>query len=104
MRVVSQRFHPLGTQGVGRLPRFVEKSLTFGFRLVRRLAQECSALLVEFLVLVLELVALHSGFGLFRVCVREFSGDAFLPRVDGVEDGLVTVSYTHLTLPTIYSV
>ena len=89
MGVVSQRFLSLGTQGIGRLPRFVEEPLTFGFCLVGRLAQECGALLVELLVLVLELVALLLGFGLFRVRVREFLGDPRLPRVDGVEDGLV---------------
>ena len=89
MGVASQRFLSLGAQGVGRLPRFVEEPLTFGFRLVRRLAQEGGALLVELLVLVLELVALLLRFGLFRVGVREFRGDPLLPRVDGVEDRLV---------------
>ena len=89
MGVVSQRFLSLGTQGIGRLARFVKEPLTFGFRLVRRLAQECGALLVELLILVLELVALLLRFGPFRVGVREFGGDPLLPRVDGVEDGLV---------------
>ena len=89
MGVVSQRFLSLGTQGIGRLPRFVEEPLTFGLRLVCRFAQESGALLVELLVLVLELVALLSGFGLFRVGIREFCGNPLLPRVDGVEDGLV---------------
>ena len=89
MFVVSQRFLSLGTQGVGGLPRFVEEPLTFGLRLVRRFAQERGALLVELLVLVLELVALLLGFGLFRVGVREFCGDPLLPLIDGVEDRLV---------------
>ena len=75
----SQRFLSLGAQGVGRLPRFVEEPLTFGFRLLRRLAQECGALLVKLLVLVLELVALFLRFGLFRVGVREFRGDHASP-------------------------
>ena len=87
--VASQRLLSLGTQGIGCLPRIVEEPLTFGFRFVRRLAQECGALLVELLVLVLELVALLLRFGLFRVSVREFRGDPLLPRVDGVEDRLV---------------
>ena len=97
MSVVSQRFLSLGTQGIGRLPRFVEEPLTFGFRLVRRLAQECGALLVELLVLVLELVALLLGFGLFRVGIREFRGDPLLPRVDGVENGPDTGSASTTT-------
>ena len=88
-RIVSQRFLSLGAQGVSRLPRFIEEPLTFGFRLLRRLAQERGALLVEHLVLVLKLIALLLGFGLFRVGVREFRGDPLLTRVDGVEDGLV---------------
>ena len=65
MGVVSQRFLPLGTQGIGCLPRFVEEPLTFGFRLVRRLTQERGALPVELLVLVLELVTLLLGFRFF---------------------------------------
>ena len=85
----SQRLLSLGTQGVGRLSCIVEETLAFGFRFVRRLAQECGALLVELFVLVLELVALLLRFGLFRVGVREFRGDPLLPRVDGVEDRLV---------------
>src|SRR5664279_5913436 len=88
MRVASQRFLSLRAQGVGGLPRFAEEPLTFGFRLLRSLAQVRGALLVELLVLVLELVALLFGFGLFRVGVRKFRGDPFLPRVDGVEYGL----------------
>ena len=87
--VASQRLLSLGTQGIGCLSRIVEESLAFGFRFVRRLAQECGALLVELLVLVLELVALLLRFGLFRVSVREFRGDPLLPRVNGVEDRLV---------------
>ena len=65
--VASQRLLSLGTQGIGCLSRIVEKSLAFGFRFVRRLAQECSALLVELFVLVLELIALLLSFGLFCV-------------------------------------
>ena len=87
--VVSQRFLPLGTQGIGRLPCFVQEPLTFGFRLLRRLRQKRGALLVELLVLVLELVALLLGFGLLRVGIREFPGNPLLPRINGVEDGLV---------------
>ena len=89
MGVVSQRFLPPGTQGVGRLTRFVEEPLTFGFRLVRRFAQKRSALPVELLVLELELVARLYGFGRFRVGTREFRGDPLLPRVDGVENAPV---------------
>lgn len=84
-----QRFLSFGTQGVGRLPRFVEEALTFGLCLVSRLAQEYGALLVELLVLVLEFVAFLLRFGPFPVGVREFRGDPLLPRVDGVEDRLV---------------
>ena len=76
---VSQRFLAFGAQRVGILSRFVEQPLTFGFRLVRRLAQEAGTLLVELLVLVLELVALLLGFGFFRVGVREFRGDPLSP-------------------------
>jgi len=50
MRVVFQRFLPLGAQSVGRLAGLVEEPLAFGLRLVRRLAQEGGALLVELLV------------------------------------------------------
>src|ERR1035437_9298912 len=89
MRVASQRFLSLRAQGVGGLPRFAEEPLTFGFRLLRSLAQKRGALLVELLVLVLELVALLFGFGLFRVGVRKLRGDPLLPRVDGIEDRLV---------------
>jgi hypothetical protein len=86
MGVASQRLLSLGTQGIGRRPRFVKEALPFGFRLVHRLAQECGALLVELLVLVLELVARLLGLGIFRVRVCEFRGDPLLPRVDGVEN------------------
>jgi hypothetical protein len=89
MGVVSQRFLSLGTQGVGRLPRFVDEPLTFGLRLVRRFAQEGGALLVKIRILVLELVLLLLGFGSFRVRVREFCGDPLLPFIDGVEDWFV---------------
>ena len=65
MSIVSQQFLALGTQGIGGFPCFFEEPLTFGLRLVRRLAQERSALLIDLLVLVLELVALLLGFGLF---------------------------------------
>ena len=82
--VLSQRLLSLRAQGVGRLSRFVEEPLTLRRRLVRRLLQECRALLVEFLVLVLELVALLLGLGLLRGRVRELRGDPLLPRVDGV--------------------
>ena len=84
--VVAQRFLPLGAQGIGGLPRLVEQPLAFGFGLVRRLAQQRGALLLEFLVLVLELVALLLRFSLLRVGVGEFRGDPLLARVDGVED------------------
>ena len=84
--VVLQRLLPLRAQRVGRLPRLVEEPLALGLRLVRRLAQERGALLVELLVLVLELVALLLGLGLLRVGVGELRGDPLLPRVDGVED------------------
>jgi len=89
MRVASQRFLSLRAQGVGGLPRFAEEPLTFGFRLLRSLAQERGALLVKLLVLVLELVALLLGLGLLAVSVRKLRGDLFLPRVDGTENGLV---------------
>src|ERR1035438_4593604 len=89
MGVVSQRFLPLGTQGVGRLPCFVKESLTFGLRLVCRFTQEGSPLLVKLRVLVLELVVLLFSFGLFRVCVRELRGDPLFPLINGVEDRLV---------------
>ena len=89
MRVASQRFLSLRAQGVGRLPRFAEESLAFGFRLLRSLAQERGALLVELFVFVLELVALLFGFGFFRVGVRKFRGDPLLPRIDGIENWLV---------------
>jgi hypothetical protein len=86
--VVSQRLLPLGTQGVGGLPRFVEEPLTFGLRLVRRFAQERGALLVELLVLVLELVALLLGLGFFASASASSAAIRALARVDGVEDGL----------------
>ena len=63
--------------------------MTFGLRLVRCPAQERGVLLVELLVLVLELVALLSGFGLLRVGVREFPGDALLPLIDGAENRFI---------------
>jgi len=65
MGVVSQRFLSLGTQGISRLPRIVEKPLTFGYCLLRRLAQESGALLVELLGLVRELIALLLRFASF---------------------------------------
>ena len=84
-----QRVLSFGAQGVGRLPRLIEKTPPFGFRLFRRLAQECATLAVELLVLFLELFALLFGLGSFCVGIRDFLGDPLLPRVDGVEDGLV---------------
>ena len=89
MGVVSQRVLAFGTQRISRLSRFVEEPLTFGLRLVRRLAQECGALPVELLVLALELVVLLFGFHLFRGGVGELSGDPLLPLVDGMEDRFV---------------
>src|ERR1035438_7346176 len=87
MGVVSQRFLPPGTQGVRRLTRFVEEPLTFGFRLLRRFAQEGGALLVERLVLMLELIALLLGFVLFRVGVCE--PPAATPRARAARPGPV---------------
>ena len=78
--VVPERLLSLGAHRVGRLARFVEEPLAFGVRLIRRLAQERGALLVELLVLALELVALLLGLGLLRVGVRELRGDPLLPR------------------------
>ena len=44
-------------------------------------------MLVELLVLVLELVVLLLGFGLFRVGIRALFGYPLLPRVDSLENG-----------------
>src|ERR1035438_328771 len=102
MGVVSQRFLPLGTQGVDRLPCFVKESLTFGLRLVCRFTHEGSPLLVKLRVLVLELVVLLFSFSLFRVCVRELRGDPLFPLINGVEDRLVKKAppYSHPRLPS----
>src|ERR1700722_17581123 len=89
MFLVFQRFLLLCAQSHGRLARFIEEPLTFGLRVGCRLAQECCALLIELRVLVLELVVLLLGFGLFRVGAREFGGNPLLPLVDGVENRLV---------------
>jgi hypothetical protein len=83
---VSQRFLSLGAKGIDRLSRFVHEPLTLGLRLICRRTQERGALLLEGRVLVLELIAHLSGFGLFLVGIRELSGDALFPRVDGIED------------------
>src|ERR1035438_5803799 len=102
MGVVSQRFLSLGTQGVGRLPRFVKEPLPFGPRLVCRLTQEGGALLVKLRVLVLELVVLLFSFSLFRICVRELRGDPLFPLINCVEDRLVKKAppYSHPRLPS----
>ena len=63
--------------------------MALGVRFVRGLAQQRGALLVEFRVFVLELVAFLFGFGSLRIGVGEFRGDFFFARVNGVEDGLV---------------
>jgi len=89
LSIMNERFLSLGTQDVGRLPRFVEESLTFGFCFLRCFREKCGALLVKLLVFLLKLFVFLLGFLLFRIRIREFFGDQFLPRVNGVEDGFV---------------
>ena len=89
MGFVSQRFLSLDAQGVGGLPRFVQEPCTLDLRLICRLAQECRALLLEDLVLVLELVALFVGLQPFGVGVSKLGGDSLLPRIERIEDGSV---------------
>jgi len=86
--VVFQRFLSLGTQGIGRIPCYHREAADVRLSPRPLPAQECGALLVEVLVLVLELVALLLGFGLFRVGIAMFFGDPLSPRVNGTEDGL----------------
>ena len=93
--VASQRLLSLGPQSIGCLSRIVKKSSAFGFRFVCRLAQECSAPLVELFVLMLELIALLLRFGLFCVSVCQFRSDPLLPRVNGVEDRLVKIGVSN---------
>jgi hypothetical protein len=86
-----------GAQVVGRLPRFVHQPLVFGLDRLLCLAQAFSVLLVEFLVPVGKRITLRFRLGHLRLGVREFSGDSGLPRVDGIEDGLVEESASATT-------
>ncbi len=90
--IASQQFRPLFAQIVGRLSCRVQQALTFGVDVLRRLAQECSSLLIEGLILVLKFVAFFLRLFLLRVRVRKHCGDPLLPRIDGVEYRLVEIA------------
>ena len=80
---------PLGGQRIGILARGVHQGLAFGIGVGSRFLQQRGTLLLEVIVLLLEFFAFVLGLGLLAAGRGQLGGNAFLPRIDGIQDRLV---------------